>query len=101
VKVIRFFIDPETEQPHIYGHDVTEAEVEQLFGNYPLTQIIRGSAAHRKPTRIATGQTDAGRYLKVIYSADEDGIGVFVITAYDLRGNELHAYRRKRRRRYL
>jgi hypothetical protein len=26
---IRFYIDPATKQPHIYGHDVIEQEVEK------------------------------------------------------------------------
>ena len=26
---LRFYIDPETGEPHVYGHQVTEAEVEQ------------------------------------------------------------------------
>ena len=30
---IRFYLDPDTQQPHIYGHGVTEAEVEEVFRN--------------------------------------------------------------------
>jgi hypothetical protein len=45
---------------------------------------------------MALGQTAAGRYLKVIYRKKADEI--LVITAYDLRGKELIAYRRRRRR---
>ena len=32
------------------------------------------------------GQTGAGRYLQVVYVPDKDGEGVFVITAYELKG---------------
>jgi len=28
---IRFFLDPDTSMPHIYGHGVTEDEVEQVL----------------------------------------------------------------------
>ncbi len=28
---VRFYLDPQTDQPHIYGHGVSEAEVEQIF----------------------------------------------------------------------
>lgn len=48
--------------------------------------------------RVALGQTRAGRYLRVIYVPDEGGTGIFVITAYDLRGKALAGYRRRRRR---
>ena len=47
---------------------------------------------------LAVGQTAEGRYLKVIYVRDDRGDGVFVITAYDLDGKPLKAYRRRQRR---
>jgi len=47
---------------------------------------------------VAVGQTLAGRYLKVIYVRDSSGDSVFVITAYDLAGKPLKAYRRRQRR---
>ena len=28
---VRYFLDPETDQPHIYGHGVTEEEAEQIL----------------------------------------------------------------------
>jgi hypothetical protein len=45
------------------------------------------------------GQTAAGRYLQVIYVPDEDGEGIFVITAVDLQGKAKKAFRRRQRRR--
>ena len=47
---------------------------------------------------MAIGQTKAGRYLKVIYVPDREPGSCFVITAYDLIGKPLAAYRRRRRR---
>jgi hypothetical protein len=47
--------------------------------------------------RVAVGQSSAGRYLRVIYVAEPGS--VFVITAYDLAGKALLAYRRRKRRR--
>jgi hypothetical protein len=43
-------------------------------------------------------QTSAGRYLKVVFVPDPDGDGGFVVTAYELRGKGLKAYRRNKRR---
>jgi len=40
-----------------------------------------------------------GRYLRVIYVPDPKPDSVFVITAYELYGKELLAYRRRRHRR--
>jgi len=90
---IRFLIDPETRLPHIFEHGVTEKEV---------TEILRRPGEDRagnEDSRVALGQTVAGRYLKVIYVRDPVGDGVFVITAYDLEGKPLTAYRRRQRRR--
>ena len=48
-----------------------------------------------KDSRIAIGQTDSGRYLRVIYVRDPNPDSVFVITAYELHGKPLKAYRRR------
>lgn len=87
---IRYYEDPETGLPHIEVHRVSEAEVEQ---------ILRRPGEDRPGadgSRIAIGQTAAGRYLRVIYVPDSDGEGLFVVTAYELRGKPLKAYRRRR-----
>ena len=52
----------------------------------------------REGSRIAIGQTRAGRYLRVIYVPDPEPHSVFVITAYDLVGKPFVAYRRRRRK---
>jgi len=44
------------------------------------------------------GQTAAGRYLRVIYVPDPEPDSIFVITAYDLTGKPLAAYRRRRKK---
>lgn len=48
--------------------------------------------------RVAVGQTEAGRYLRVIYVPDPQPDSAFVITAYDLGPKALKALRRRRRR---
>ena len=90
---IRYYIDGETGLPHIYRHDVREDEVEDL-----LRKSGEDRPAEEK-SRIAIGQTRAGRYLRVIYVPDHESNGIFVITAYELVGKPLKAYRRRRRRR--
>ena len=89
---IRFYEDPDTGLPHIYGHDVTRQEV---------AEVLRARGEEMPGTRdsrMKLGQTLAGRYLKVIYVHDEGSDSVFVITAYDLRGKAKTAYRRRQRR---
>ncbi len=54
--------------------------------------------AAREGSRIALGRTASGRYLRVIYVPDAELDSVFVITAYDLTGKPLVAYRRRRKK---
>jgi hypothetical protein len=89
---VRFYIDPETGEPHIYNHDVTEKEIEDVIGRPGEDRPGRDGS------RVAIGQTRAGRFLRVIYVPDPKPESIFVITAYELRGKPLTAYRRRRRR---
>jgi len=90
---LRFYDDPETGLPHIFGHGVTEEEVRQVLSRRPDTFRGRGKSW------FAFGQTAVGRILKVVYVPDEGCRSAFVITAYELRGKALRAFRRRRRRR--
>ena len=89
---VRFYIDPATGQPHIYNHDVSEEEAEEILDgpgdDFPA----------RSGSRIALGTTSEGRHLQVVYVPDPEPDSVFVVTAYDLRGKPLAAYRRRRRK---
>lgn len=89
---IRYYQDPDTGLPHIYGHGVTEDEVRQVLRS--RGEDLPGT----RDSRIKLGQTAAGRYLQVIYVPDEDPESVFVITAYELRGKARTAFRRRQRR---
>jgi hypothetical protein len=91
---IRFFIDPETGEPHMYNHDVSEDEVEEIFSSGEGQD-----RASREGSRMLMGQTETGRYLRVIYTPDPQPDSVFVITAYGLTGKSLAAFRRRQRRR--
>jgi hypothetical protein len=89
---IRYHIDPTTGLPHIYEHNVSEQEVEDVLSG-PL-QDIRG----RDDSRFAIGQTGEGRYLRVIYVPDPVPDSVFVITAYELGPKAKRAIRRKKKK---
>jgi hypothetical protein len=87
-----FWNDPETDLPHIYDHGVTEKEVEQVLRRTGLDYPEGRNA------RVRLGQTEAGRPLKVVYVPDAGADSAFVVTAYELRGKALKAYRRAKRR---
>ena len=85
---VRYFIDLQ----HICEHRVSEEEVEEILA----------SPAEDRPgeegSRVALGRTFAGRFLRVIYVPDPKPNSVFVITAYELKGKPLTAFRRRHRR---
>jgi len=89
---IRYYIDPETGQPHIYKHDVSEGEVEDILRN----------AGEDRPgadnSRIAMGKTTNGRHIRIVYVPDPEPDSIFVITGYELMGKPLFAYRRRIKR---
>lgn len=92
---VRYYIDPRTEQPHIYNHNVAESEVEEVL------EKSDEDRPGREGSRISIGRTSNGRRLRVIYVPDPMPASIFVITAYELVGKPLQAYRRRRRKQHL
>jgi hypothetical protein len=88
----RFYIDPATGLPHIYNRQVDEDEVMEVL------EKPGEDRAGRDGARIALGQSATGRYLRVVYVPDSEPDSVFVITAYELAGRPLAAFRRRRRK---
>jgi len=89
---VRFYIDPKSGQAHVLRHGVTETEVEEALDR------PREDRAGREGSRVVIGRTVAGRHLRVVYVTDAEPGSVFVITAYELRGKALAAYRQRMRR---
>jgi len=89
---IRFYLDPTSGLPHIYNHDADETEVEQVLRNADEDRPGTGKS------RVAIGRTESGRILRVVYVRDPKPDSVFVITAYDLTGKPLVAFRRRLRK---
>ena len=72
---VRYYRDPETGLPHIYDHGVTEAESEWVLAHPGEDEACSAGS------RQALGQAQAGRHLRVVYVPDEEGDGLFVVTA--------------------
>ena len=60
---VRFYIDPETEAPHIHKHGVDEEEVVDVLSPGE-------DRPGREDSRVVIGKTRAGRYLRVIYVSE-------------------------------
>lgn len=89
---LRFYIDAESGEPHIYKHDVSEREAEDVLRR-PIEDRAGCDGA-----RVAIGQTRAGRYLRVIYVPDPEPESLFVVTAFDLGPKALRALKRRRKK---
>jgi hypothetical protein len=89
---LRFYLDPDSGQPHVYGHGVSEEEVRQVMSRPGQDFPASGNS------RMRLGRTEGGRLLQVIYVPDKGADSVFVVTAYQLTGKALKAYRRRQRR---
>lgn len=86
----RFYIDPVTDEPHIHTHGVYENEVLEILARPGEDR------PGREGSRVAIGQTSSGKYLRVIYVPEPESL--FVITAYELAGKSLTAYRKRRKK---
>lgn len=91
---VRYFVDSESGLPHIYKHNVQETEVEKVVSSPGEDR------PGKEGSRVAIGRTAEGRYLKIIYVSDPEPESIFVITAYELRGKPLTAYRHRKRRKH-
>jgi hypothetical protein len=89
---VRFFLDEATGLPHIYDHGVNEEEVEDVLANPGEDR------PGREGSRVAIGQTSAGRYLRTIYVRDPEPDSLFA--AYELSRRSLLAYRRRQRKKH-
>jgi hypothetical protein len=78
--------------PHIHNHHVDEHEVVDVLERPGEDRAGRDGAG------VALGQTASGRYLRVVYVPEPEG--VFVITAYELTGRPLAACRKRRRKKH-
>lgn len=86
---IEFYLNPDTGEPEIYVHSVTETEVEDA-----LLDMVEDRPS-RDGTRSAFGRTSGGRWLRVIYVVKDVPPSIFVITAYPPNPKATRSLRRR------
>ena len=87
-----FYIDPATESPHICNHQVNEDEV---------IDVLERPGEDRAGSRgfqNCLGPDGLRPILRIVYIPDPEPGSVFVITAYEMIGKPLAAYRKRRRK---
>jgi uncharacterized DUF497 family protein len=78
-----------------WKHRVTVEEVQKVFANRPRVERVEKGHHAGEDVYIASGQTDAGRYLIVvfIYKLDHRAL---IITARDMTSRERRRYGKKK-----
>jgi uncharacterized protein len=78
-----------------WKHNVTVEEVEAIFVNRPRIEKIEKGHFHDEDVYAALGQTNAGRYLMVIFIYKRDSRAL-IVTARGMTSQERKRYGRKR-----
>lgn len=76
---------------HISRHNVTPDEAEEVFADDAAIFLRSHSGRY-----VALGQTEAGRYLTVVYEWKSGGV-VRVVTAFGMDEKDKRRYRHERR----
>lgn len=77
-----------------FKHHVETDEVEEVFGGKPKFRFIESGAREGENVYMALGQTEAGRYLTVlfIYKKTKEAL---ILSARDMADKERRMYGRK------
>lgn len=75
-------------------HAIAWSEVDEVFETAPHVELIVASDQYGEPRYAALGQTDAGRYLYVVFVPIE-GTRAKVITAREMDNSERRRYKRR------
>jgi uncharacterized DUF497 family protein len=78
----------------ITKHGVEAYEVEEVLGNRPRVRFVEKGHRQGENVYLALGQTDAGRYLAVVF-IHKPGAEAFVLSARDMAEKERRQYGRK------
>ena len=74
-----------------YKHNVTQLEVREVFNGKPLFRFVEKGHRSGENVYLAMGQTEAGRYLIVIFILKHDQ-RAFILSARDMSRSERKQY---------
>jgi uncharacterized protein len=72
-------------------HRVAQEEVEEVFFNRPRYRFVESGYTPSEDVYAASGQTDAGRYLIVIFIQKQENTAL-IVTARDMDQKERRRY---------
>jgi hypothetical protein len=75
-------------------HHLTQDEVEEVFFNRPRYRFVESGHRPGEDVYVASGQTDAGRYL-VVFFIRKAANAALILSARDMDKQERRRYERK------
>jgi len=75
-------------------HRVSQDEVEEVFFNRPRYRLVESGYRVSEDVYVASGQTDAGRYMLVFFIHKPDNTAL-ILSARDMDPRERRQYERK------
>jgi uncharacterized DUF497 family protein len=94
VKIIDLLLNDNVIDKLIWKHNISELEVRQLFNNQPNIRFIEKGKIKGEHLYVASGRTDAGRYLLVFFIMKKNKKAL-IVTGRDMTERERRKYAKK------
>ncbi len=85
---------PDIIEKLIVKHNITQDEVEEIFFNKPRFRFVEKGIRKDEDVYSALGQTDAGRYVIVIFICKQKNLAL-ILSARDMDKKERNLYGKK------
>jgi len=94
VQIIDLLLNDNVIDKLIWKHNISELEVRQLFNNQPNIGFIEKGKVKGENLYVASGRTDAGRYLLVFFIMKKNRKAL-IVTGRDMTERERRKYAKK------
>jgi len=94
VQIIDLLLNDNVIDKLIWKHNISELEVRQLFNNQPNIGFIEKGKVKGEHLYVASGRTDAGRYLLVFFIMKKNRKAL-IVTGRDMTERERRKYAKK------
>ncbi len=81
-----------------YKHNVSIEEVEEILHNTPQIRFLEKGNRKNEDVYVALGQSEAGRYLAVMFIYKPQSKEVLILSARDMAQKERSLYGKKKKR---
>ena len=94
MKIIDLLLNDNVIDKLIWKHNISELEVRQLFNNQPNIRFIEKGKIKGEHLYVASGRSDAGRYLLVFFIMKKNKKAL-IVTGRDMTERERRKYAKK------